>query len=224
MSKDPKCSGKVNPKTGLPLLDEESKLTFQPRHGLIYRVVFGPVTALSRLIFSPKVRGRQNIPPTGGCVIAFNHIANLDAVTVSTSTKRKLFFLGKVELSRGIRGKIFNGMGIIPVDRARRNSAAVDAAVQILKQGGVVAIAPEGFTNRGTKLAPFKFGAVAMAGRAQVPIVPAAIVGRYIPFARKLSITFGEPIMVDAKDLKGANQKLWYTISKMREKLQESDK
>jgi len=213
------CSKGVDPKTGLPLLDEESELLFQPRHGLIYWIVFGPVTFLSRIIFWAKIDGRDNIPKSGGCVIAFNHICNLDGVMIVASAKRRLFFLAKIELSRGLKGKIMKGMGIIPVDRARRNSAAVEMGVEILKQGGVVAIAPEGHTNRKAELAPFKFGAVAMAGRANAPIVPVAIVGRYIPFSRKLSISYGKPMKVDVNRLEDSNEKLWYTINSMREKM-----
>ncbi|MCL2173748.1 1-acyl-sn-glycerol-3-phosphate acyltransferase [Candidatus Saccharibacteria bacterium] len=214
-------SEKINPKTGLPLLDEENELSFRPRHGLIYRVIFWPVSGLVRIIFPAKVYGRENLPREGGMVLAFNHICSLDPAIVTVAARRKLFFLAKVELARGWKGKILKSWGIIPVDRARRNSTALNLAIQVLKQGGIIAIAPEGHTNRKAELAPFKFGAVAMAGRARVPIVPVVIVGRYLPFRKKLSITYGKPVMVDANDLKNANEKLWYTINSMREKTKE---
>jgi len=219
MSRKVSLSEKVDPKTGLPLLEEESKLLFKPKQGLAYWLFAKPVAWLSKVIFPLKVSGRENIPKKGGLVIAFNHICNLDAVTISATAPRKLYFLGKVELSRGLKGRLFNSAGIIPVDRSRRNSEALETAVQALKRGSVVAIAPEGYTNTSGELAPFKFGAVAMAGRAKVPIVPTAIVGRYTPFTRKLTINYGKPIKVSANKLEDANEKLWYTINNMREKI-----
>jgi 1-acyl-sn-glycerol-3-phosphate acyltransferase len=219
MPKKVNLSAMVNPKTGLPLLNEQSKLLFQPRHGLVYWLVAQPAFFIARILFLPKANGLQNIPKDGGFVIAFNHIANLDSVLVSATARRQLHFLAKIELSRGWKGKILNGVGIVPIDRDRRNSEALGAAVQVLKKGGVVALAPEGRTNRSEELAPFKFGAVAMAGRAKVPIVPAVIVGRYLPFRRKISITYGKPMKVNANDLEAANEKLWYTINNMREKI-----
>jgi 1-acyl-sn-glycerol-3-phosphate acyltransferase len=214
-----KYYGKVNPITGLPLLDEENNLLVRPKHGLVYWLVAKPAFWLSRIIYMPRASGRENIPKKGGFVIASTHISNLDSVTISSTARRRLFFMAKIELSRGPVGAVLNRAGIIPVDRARRNSEALSTAVQVLKQGGVVAIYPEGKTNRGSELAPFKFGAVAMASRAHVPIVPAAIVGKYSPFRRKISIVYGKPTRVDGANLKAANEKLWYTINGMREEI-----
>jgi len=221
MSKKASYSTKINPKTGLPLLDEESKLSFQPKHGLIYWLIGKPVFLLSRLVFPSKVNGQNNIPQKSGVVIASNHSASFNMLTISTSARRKLFFLGKIELTRGWKGFFVNSVGTIPVDRARRNSESLDVAVQILKQGGAIVIFPEGKTNYSETLAPFKFGAVAMAGRAGVPIIPTVIVGKYTPFRRKISITYGEPLRVDVNHLEEANEKLWYTINSMREKVRE---
>ncbi|MCL2280542.1 1-acyl-sn-glycerol-3-phosphate acyltransferase [Candidatus Saccharibacteria bacterium] len=224
MVKQVTYSKKVDPKTGLPLLQEESKLQFEPKHGLAYWLFAKPVAWLSKIVLPVRVSGRENIPKKSGLVITFNHISNLDAVAISATAPRRLYFLGKIELSRGLRGRLFNSAGIIPVDRARYNSEALNTAVQVLKRGGVVGIAPEGRTNRSGQLAPFKFGAVAMASRAKVPIVPAIIIGRYIPFMRKISVVYGQPLMVDESDLKSANEKLWYTMNSMREKLREECK
>ena len=219
MSKECNCHGRVDPKTGLPLLDEQSKLPIQPKHGLVYWLVGKPAFLLSHVLFPARASGRENIPKNGGFVIAGTHISNLDPVTISASARRRLFFIAKIELSRGLKGKILNGAGIIPIDRARRNSEAIAVAVQLLKQGGAVAVFPEGKTNHSPKLAPFKFGAVAMAGRARVPIIPAVIVGKYSLFRRKLSITYGKPMKVNPGQLEKANEKLWYNINNMREKI-----
>jgi 1-acyl-sn-glycerol-3-phosphate acyltransferase len=205
----------VNPKTGLPVLNEESTLAICPKHGFLYYLVVVPVFLLVRIIFLPRIRGVHNIAKTGGQVLAFNHIATFDAALLLATAPRKLFFIAKAELFQMPQKIFFNQFGIIPVDRSRKNTNALSGAVKVLQGGGVVAIAPEGTTNQHQVLRPFKFGAVAMASKAKVPIVPVAITGRYIPFFGKLKIEYGKPVKV-GKNLEKSNEALRDAITAMR--------
>ncbi|MDR0591553.1 MAG: 1-acyl-sn-glycerol-3-phosphate acyltransferase [Candidatus Nomurabacteria bacterium] len=204
----------LNPKTGLPVLNEESRVKVRPRHGLVYWLAVVVLFPILWLLFWPRVKGRHNIPKRGGVVFAFNHISDFDFMLVQGTLPRMLFFMAKADLCQPPLGWLLGGAGLIPVDRARKNSGALDGAVRVLKGGGAVAIAPEGHTNKNKELLPFKFGAVAMAQRAKVKVVPVAITGRPIPFFGKFSIEYSEPMVV-GKDLEKANQQLRSTIQQM---------
>jgi 1-acyl-sn-glycerol-3-phosphate acyltransferase len=170
-------------------------------------------TILMRLVFWPRIKGRSNLPKTGkGLVLVFNHKSNFDPILLLCATPRKLRFLAKAELFRLPWSLFFNWMGVIAIDRSRKNNQALEAAVRVLKSGGVVAVAPEGTRNKTAQtLLPFKYGAVAMASRAQVPVMPVTITGRYLPFFGKLKLEYGKPMMV-GEDLEAANSKVFKTI------------
>lgn len=207
----------INPKTGRAVENKESEEDLTTRHGWVWYVIGGLVRVLMPVVFWPKVRGRKNIPRGSGVVLAANHISDLDApLVVATCGLGKVSFLAKAELFRSKLGWAFRLTGAIPVDRARRNSGAVDLAVEKLKAGGVVSIMPEGTAKRkGGELLPFKLGAVRMAGGAGVPIVPVAISGKFRPFGLgRLKIEYGKPIEIRG-DLEKANDKLRNTVERM---------
>lgn len=170
------------------------------------------MTLLARWVFGLKVVGKKNIPKKGGVVLAYNHRSSLDPVFVLGTAGRKISFLAKIELFRYPQGIIFRHLGLIPVDRSKKkNSDVTDTGAKALRAGTAIALAPEGTRNKTDILKPFKFGAVAMAERANVPVVPIAITGKFIPFFGKLKIEYGDPQMV-SKGLESANEQLRKSI------------
>ena len=98
----------------------------------------------------------------------------------------------------------FKGMGIIPVDRKKKNGKALDSAINCLNENKVIGIFPEGTINKTSDvIMPFKFGAVKMASSADAYIVPFSITGKYRMFGG-LTITFGKPYKV-SDDLEKEN-------------------
>lgn len=164
----------------------------------IYYVIFYRVTYI----------GRENIPKTGGVVLAGTHTSKSDILLLGASTKRMVNFLGKIELFKG-PGKWFMPlMGVIPVDRSKKNTDALDTAIEELKNGKLIGIFPEGTINRTADIIkrPFKYGAVKMAYESDSILVPFAIVGKVKPFKR-VKIIFGEGYKVSS-DLEKENIKL----------------
>lgn len=152
--------------------------------------------------------GRENIPKNGGVVLAGTHTSYSDILILGASTKRMVNFLGKMELFKG-PGKWFMPlMGVIPVDRSKKNTGALDTAINELKKGKVIGIFPEGTINRTDDIIkrPFKYGAVKMAYESNSILVPFAIVGKAKPF-RKVKIIFGKGYNVSS-DLERENTKL----------------
>ena len=178
---------------------------------ILYRLVRPLGVLLTRGIFRPRVIGKENIPKTGGVVLAGNHQFVLDPLVIAIATKRCVHFLAKKEIFKyRFTNWFMRNCGIIPVHRQRKDSDALAAAKQYLTDGEVVGIFPEGTIIKpdDVRLLPFKFGAVKMAKDTGCPIVPFTINGSYIPFQGRLEIVFQEPIYITGEDLEEENDDL----------------
>lgn len=176
---------------------------------IFYRVVRPLLYTFFIIVYKPTYVGLENVPKDGGVVLAGNHTNNFDCLALIATTKRPIHFLGKHTLFKGVKRFIFEGMGVIPVDRTKNNNhEAMEAAIDVLRGGCVVGIFPEGTINRTSEVViPFKMGAVKMASETDSPIIPFAISGSYRPFKKGLKIIFGEPLHTSS-DLESDNKNL----------------
>ncbi len=167
------------------------------------KLIYVPIL---KVLYRPTAIGTEYIPEDGPIIFAGNHRHAFDPVVVMTHTKRIVHYMAKESLFKGIHGFIFKQIGLIKVYRTRNNPAAVNEAVEILKQGGAVGIFPEGTRNKTDKeLLRFKHGAVAIAKESGAPIIPFAIKGEYKVFRKKLIIEFGNPVDVRDMEIEEAN-------------------
>lgn len=163
-------------------------------------------TTLLKVLYRPTAIGLENIPEDGPVIFAGNHRHAFDPVVVMTHTKRIVHYMAKESLFKGLHGIIFKHIGLIKVYRTKNNPEAVQAAVELLKQGGTLGIFPEGTRNKTEDmLLRFKHGAVRIAKEANSKIVPFAIKGEYKLFRKKLVIEFGKPVDVSKMELEEAN-------------------
>lgn len=130
-----------------------------------------------------RVHGAEYIQTGRAAVYAVNHSSNLEP-PIAFMALRKLFpflrILYKAELRKlPLLVWVFDAAGFVPVERQNRDQSlpAVDRAVDALRSGASFLIFPEGTRSRTGELLPFKKGGVVMALKAQVPIVPCAILG-----------------------------------------------
>ena len=160
-----------------------------------------------KILFRVEIVGSSNIPNDGGVVLAGNHKSIFDCALVMSSTKRVVRFIAKKELLDSKLGFLFKSMGIIPVDRNKKNKSAVNEAIEVLKNNGVIGIFPEGTFNKTEYITlPFKMGAIKMASESNSKIVPFAIVGEYRFLRKNIKIIFGKPYKIkDKNDLKKEN-------------------
>jgi putative phosphoserine phosphatase/1-acylglycerol-3-phosphate O-acyltransferase len=122
-----------------------------------------------------RVEGEEHLWSHRPAVFIFNHQSALDAVLMVKLIRRDVTGIGKKELQRNpIFGPVFAAAGMVFVDRANSTKAieALEPAVEALRQGRSLAIAPEGTRSRTPRLGRFKKGAFRMAMQAGVPIVP----------------------------------------------------
>lgn len=184
---------------------------------MLYRILRPMFTAVFKLYFHPSVEHSEYIPAKGSAVLAGNHKHALDPILVDICTKRVVHTLAKKDLHDGIFGGFFRAVGTIPVDlKAKKNKAALDAAVDCLNEGKLINVSPEAKRNHTKELLlPFKYGAVVMAKRTDSVIVPYAITGDYTSRSKNLKITFGAPLDLRAYDVEQANAILFDTIKNL---------
>lgn len=173
-----------------------------------FRISKGILSVFFKLFFHPKIIGRENIPETGGVILAGNHRHIFDPCMPIISTKRPVHYMAKKELFSGIFGWFFKLVGCIPVDRGHDNTLAKNEAIKVLEEGEVLGIFPEGTRNKTNDiLLPFKYGAVSMSKKTNAYIVPFAITGKYKLFNNDLTIKFGKAFIASS-DLDEANNLL----------------
>ena len=121
----------------------------------LYIIVRPIIKILFKFFYNPKVIGDGNIPKEGKVILAGNHTNNFDCLMLMSSTKRCIHFLAKIELFRGFKKIIFSNMGLIPVDRSKKNKEALDIAKSYLDNDKIIGIFPEGTIPKDKKLLPF---------------------------------------------------------------------
>lgn len=173
------------------------------------------------LFLHPKVKGREHISKEGSIVLAGNHTSWLDPLLLIAVVPRKVHFLAKIELFKGIEGFVVRQMGCIPVNRKIHDKDSLKSAKEELKIGEVIGIFPEGTINRSDDIVmPFKIGAVKMSSDTDSILVPFIITGKYNIIGRSVSIEFLEGRKI-SDDLDYENKKLMKDISKKLEEYNE---
>jgi 1-acyl-sn-glycerol-3-phosphate acyltransferase len=155
---------------------------------------------LTKLAFGLTATGTENIPKKGPVVIAPNHKSFWDAFFIAAVVRRRLHFMGKAELFRGWRGRLFLALGGFPVLRGASDEEAIETSRAILERGDVLALFPEGTrVTDPERLGLPRRGATRLAIETGAVIVPTAITGtekRRWHLPRRVRIAFGEPVPV----------------------------
>ncbi len=174
----------------------------------LYAVVRAVVVAFMRVWFRLRITGAEHIPREGAAVIAPNHKSFWDSFFIGAATTRHLRFMGKSELfEKPRRGYLFVRLGAFPVRRGESDREALETARTILRQGGLLALFPEGTRVRDPEeLGSPKRGAGRLALEAGAPLIPTAITGTQRLFAGpfpkpvRVQVAFGEPIEVRGRE------------------------
>jgi 1-acyl-sn-glycerol-3-phosphate acyltransferase len=124
----------------------------------------------------------ENIPSTGGAVMAINHTSYVDWLPAALAVHRRgrrIRYLIKAEMQQvKLVNFLIKHTKTIPVNRAA-GAEAYAAAVELLRGGEMIGVMPEATISRSFELKDFKTGAARMARQAQVPIVPLIVWGAH---------------------------------------------
>lgn len=155
--------------------------------------------------------GFENLPESGGALVATNHLGRLDAILGMVLADRDdvvMLVAEKYQVYAFWRWVVKQVDGIW-LNRNETDFHAMRAVYRRLRQGGILAMAPEGTRSKTEALIPGKPGAVYLAARANVPIIPAAITGTEDRLVKEklrrlqrlhITITVGEPLTLPPLD------------------------
>ena len=169
--------------------------------------VIGP---LLTTVFRPWIRGLENVPRTGPLIVVCNHLSFVDSVFLPLMIDRQMAFLAKSDyfMGKGIKGwfvRFFmTSAGQLPIDRSggKASEASLNAGLQVLAEGGVLAIYPEGTRSPDGRMYRGRTGVARMILEAHVPVIPAAVIGTEkvmplgstIPKVHRVGVVVGKPL------------------------------
>ncbi len=163
---------------------------------LLERVGF---RTLARKLYRVQLRGAEHIPKTGGVILAANHESMFDPWLLALATPRRVRYMAKSELWRyPLVGRALNAFGAFPVERGVGDAAAISNAADLLRDGEVLGIFPQG-TSKQLQRRPYHRGAARLALATGAPIVPVRLVGTrgfLRPGRPPAQVIVGEPIVV----------------------------
>lgn len=165
---------------------------------------------LSRLLWRISYEGVENIPQSGGLIVASNHQTYIDPFWLGFPIKRPLRFLAWSEIfDWPVLGKLSEMFGAWPLEIERSDPTAIRRSIQWLRDGGAIVIFPEGGREyEDGNLLKFKPGAVRLALETGVPILPVTIRGgnrvwprgRSFPRISKVEVIYHLPIHVTQQE------------------------
>jgi 1-acyl-sn-glycerol-3-phosphate acyltransferase len=156
---------------------------------------------LGTLLIRLRFVDLHHVPASGPAILMINHVSWADPFLVLIAVKRSVSAMAKVEAFEDARTRWMLGpYGTIPVHRGAVDLQAIRAATEVLREGGLVLISPEGTRSKTGGLIPAQEGLAFLATRTNAPVVPIAVVGspQILPALRKLrraevTLTFGAP-------------------------------
>ncbi len=197
---------------------------------VLYTIGKGICMPIFKLLYRFKTINADNIPSEGGVIIASNHIANSDPPLMGLSSRRRMYFMAKVELFKNkFFGALIRALGAFPVERGAGDGKAIKTGEDLIREGNVMTIFIEGGRTKTGELMRPRSGCALVAQQMQVPVVPACItiVGNPKNIFAKRVVEFGKPLTpqqlgltVDGgrRELKDASNMIMGEIKKMRER------
>ena len=146
---------------------------------MFYTIAHTAVNILWHIWFRLEFRGKENVPKKGPFVFCSNHVSGLDPtiVCLGVPPRIKLRFIGKAELFENpfLRILFEKGLGCFPIERGSADMGALDKAVNIVKDGGALAIFPEGTRSKDGYLQRFKSGMSLIVQKTKADVLPCNI-------------------------------------------------
>jgi len=171
------------------------------------RIALSPVTVVSK----------ENLDRHPAAVYAANHLSYMDTPAIFSAIPFQFRILARQSLWKlPFIGWHLNRSGQIPVnsDNPGASGSSLGVGVKALKSGMPLIVFPEGGRTKDGHLAPFMNGPAYMAIRAQVPLIPLAIIGTYelLPmhtrhfFPQHIQLIVGEPIDTSSYSIRKVNE------------------
>ena len=165
------------------------------------------------------------LPQNEGFILASNHVSDMDPVMFGMVFPKQIQYMAKEELFRiPVLSPIIRKLGAFPVARGKGDQGAIENAVTVVKNGGVLGVYPEGTRYTDGKLHRAKSGAVLVASKTGGDILPACILyGKRHFLRRHVTIKFGKMIPNEElavkeqtkTELRAANKRMMCAIAEL---------
>ena len=161
------------------------------------------------LFFDYRAEGVENVPLTGGVILASNHQSHLDPVMLRVPLDRPIGYVARRTLfGSKVFAAVIRYLGAMSFDRASTGAHEMKSLVAVFQGGAAMIFFPEGTRSPDGELKALRPGIALLAKQAGVPVVPVAVEGTYAcwPRRRKLfrpgrvRIVYGEPVVYGRKD------------------------
>lgn len=175
------------------------------------------IKPICALFYPTKVIGLENIPD-GAAIICANHSNYIDPVLIGIAAGKKhmIHFMAKAELFENrLFGGLLRKLGTFPVHRGTSDIDSVRTSMKLLRGGEKIMMFPEGTRVAQDDAVAAKSGAVRLATKLDVPIVPVHL-PRGKKVFRKVLVVIGEPYKVTAE-----NGKYDVAASELMERIKE---
>lgn len=163
----------------------------------LYSFLVVIVKVICRVIYPTRCIGTENIPE-GAAIVCATHSNYIDPILLALAFGRDdpIHFMGKKELFKiPVLSGIMRALGAFPVDRGSSDITSIRTAMRFLKDGEKVGIFPEGTRTSEDEEADAKTGAIRLASKMKVPVVPVYLTRKKVIF-RKADLIIGEPYYI----------------------------
>src|SRR5215207_9751755 len=183
----------------------------------VYRLVWIALWALRHIWWNWTISGQAHLQPRGqAMILAVNHLHWTDTCVVGASLPLSLrpTWMAKAELfAHPVAAWWLRAIQVIPVSRGRHGLSALVAAEEALKRGAALIIFVEGHRSATGGLQEGQGGALRLAARSGVPIVPIALWGtevglRGICLRKPIHVSIGEPYVLSTETSKISPQRM----------------
>jgi 1-acyl-sn-glycerol-3-phosphate acyltransferase len=173
--------------------------------GWTYTLIRVVATPFALLVYRCRALGTENVPATGGIILAPNHFSNLDHFFAGVFLRRRIQFMAKSQIfgTNAFLTYIYRVGGVFPVRRGHHDQEAFRTAHAILERGGCILIYAEGGRSRTGGLGRPRPGVGRLALESGMPVIPVAIHGsagvrgwRRLRFP-KVTVQYGEALSFD---------------------------
>jgi len=190
-----------------------SRMILGPRDTALYRFAYSFLPPIIRLLWRVKIEGLENFPATGPVVLASNHRSNLDPFFLGAACPRQIHFMAKAELwTFKPLGWVIGKLGSFPVRRGKADREAVRKALELLDDGAVLGLFPEGRRQREKELGDIMPGVSLFSLRDGVVTIPVVLRGtdrvvrnHFLRFPQ-VTATFGCPLQIPDESVARADR------------------
>lgn len=176
---------------------------------LLYRILKVVLRPILRALYRVKAEGLESFPAEGPVVVVANHVSFMDSLWIPLCVPRRMVYLAKSDYFDSWKTAwFFRALGMIPVRRdvKEQTDAALQSGIEVLSDGGVLGLYPEGTRSADGRLYRGRTGVARLAIRSGAPVVPVGLIGsrEVMPKERKfprlwgrVTCRFGPPLSFD---------------------------